>query len=144
MMPVTTKLLDADPPLPPWTDDLTLARLWFYQGRSWLTHPEYFKPVEQRTQPPEARTRVRFTGISNSTPILTWSYEEKLRFWRQAQKREQRENRPTATTKREGKTSSRVTTKTYIRFNPNPKKHASNAERQAAYRKRLAVTTKTA
>jgi hypothetical protein len=31
----------------------------------------------------------------------------------------------------------------YTRFQPHPRKYKSNAERQAAYRKRCAVTTKT-
>lgn len=128
-MSVTTKLLDAAPPLPPWGGDQKLCYQWYKLGRSWIN--------------PETRTRQWYTGYPDSTPIPTWSYDEKLAFWRKAQKREQRKiDGPRVTTKRKSKRTPRVTTKTYTRFNPHPRKYASNAERQAAYRKRR-VTTKT-
>jgi hypothetical protein len=119
----TSTAKDAKPPLPPWGNDRNLVRLWFTLGRSWI--------------PPGTKVRVWFTGYDNSTPIPTWGYDEKLRFWRQAQKREQLKNSPSVTTKRKRKKKECVTTKTYVRFQPHPKKYASNAERQAAYRARL-------
>jgi hypothetical protein len=92
-----------------------------------------------------------FTGYLNSTPIESWPEEKRLRRWsalKAAARRkladwEHGKKRARVTTKARKKETRSVTTKTYTRFNPHPKKYASNAERQAAYRKRAAVTTKT-
>jgi hypothetical protein len=96
-----------------------------------------------------ARSYPGFTGYLNSTPIESWTEEKRLRRWCALKASARRrlavfEHGSRVTTKRKDRRPPRVTTKTYTRFNPHPKKYASNADRQAAYRRRLAVTTKTA
>ena len=89
-----------------------------------------------------------FTGLINSTPVESWTEEKRLRRWAvlkaaagrsldEAVSGPGRKNKRRAgvTTKKPTRT---VTTKTYTRFNPNPKKYSDNAARQRAYRARRA------
>jgi hypothetical protein len=85
------------------------------------------------------------TGYLNSTPIPSWTEEKRLRRWAalkaSARKKlaefERKYFRSEGvTTKPSRRSRARVTTKAYARFQPHPKKYKTNAERQAAYRKR--------
>ena len=92
------------------------------------------------------RTMQGYTGYVNCTTVETWTDEQKLKRWRflktHARRRlEKAIEGPSVTTKRKSKAKARVTTKTYERVNPHPKKYATNAERQAAYRRRLRRNT---
>jgi hypothetical protein len=59
-----------------------------------------------------------------------WHYQKVSPF--QSRKR----SATTKMTRKKEWNPARVTTKTYTRFQPHPKKYKTNAERQAAYRKR--------
>lgn len=95
-----------------------------------------------------------FTGLVNSTPVESWTEEQRIKKWRSLQKRAESEllRAVTGMTKAERKKAARVTTKAraagsgcvttkaaYTHYQPHPRKYRSNAERQRAYRERMSL-----
>jgi hypothetical protein len=84
-----------------------------------------------------------FTGLTNSTPVGSWTEQQKIRRWNLLKGRanaalQRAISGPDQTKRVTTKRNRTVTTKkTYERFQPHPKKYSSNAARQKAYRRRL-------
>jgi hypothetical protein len=125
--------------------------------RPFLREVEFFtdctepgKPVYRSLEKLAGR-HATYTGYANATPIPSWDEARRVGYWKRLQWQARRAlihaqtgewppgKKRSVTTKRGKRKVAGVATKTYERFQPNPKKFSSNAERQKAYRARTAL-----
>src|SRR6266851_4909901 len=137
------------------TNNLTPAQLYRQQVLARLRSnvqkftdcTEPGKPIYHDWKTHLARSHSTYTGYSNATPIGSWDEKKRLWYWsilkakarRALEKFENGGTMAVTTKKGRARNAARVTTKktrTYTRFNPHPKKYATDAARQKAYRAR--------